>query len=64
VDSLLSGLAWHLGRPDEAAALAQSGLALETRVGSQMWIDRTRDLIGRITAAPGSPTAGRDLDRA
>jgi hypothetical protein len=51
VDSLLAGLAWRLGRPDEAAALAQAGLALETRVGSQIWINRTKDLIGRITAA-------------
>jgi DNA-binding SARP family transcriptional activator len=57
VDSLLAGLAWRLGRPDEAAALAQSDLALETRVGSHIWISRTKDLIGRITAAPGSPTA-------
>jgi hypothetical protein len=53
VDSLLAGLAWRRGRPDEAAARAQAGLALETRVGSQIWINRTRDLIGRITAAPG-----------
>ena len=45
----------RLGRPDEAAALAQAGLALETRVGSQMWINRTKDLIGRIIAGPGSP---------
>jgi DNA-binding SARP family transcriptional activator len=58
VDSLLAGLAWRLGRPDEAAALAQAGLALENRVGSQIWISRTKGLIGRITAAPGSPTAG------
>jgi hypothetical protein len=64
VDSLLAGLAWRLGRPDEAAVLASAGLALENRVGSQMWINRTKDLIGRITAAPGSPTAGRDLDHA
>ena len=58
VDSLLAGLAWRLGRPGEAAALAQAGLALENRVGSQIWINRTKDLIGRITAAPGSPAAG------
>ena len=57
VDSLMAGLAWRLGRPDEAAALAQAGLALENRVGSQIWINRTEDLIGRITAEPGSPTA-------
>ena len=53
VDSLLAGLAWRLGRPDDAAALAQAGLALETRVGSQIWINRTKDLIGRITGSVG-----------
>jgi DNA-binding SARP family transcriptional activator len=57
VDSLLAGLAWRLGRPGEAAALASAGLALENRVGSQIWINRTKDLIGRITAARGAPTA-------
>ena len=57
VDSLLAGLAWRLGRPGEAADRARAGLALETRVGSQIWINRTKDLIGRITAEPGSPTA-------
>jgi DNA-binding SARP family transcriptional activator len=55
VDSVLAGLAWRLGRHDEAAALAQAGLALETRVGPQIWINRTKDLIGRIAAAPESP---------
>lgn len=52
VDSLLAGLAWHLGRLDEAAALAQAGLALENRVGAQIWINRTTDLINRIKNAP------------
>jgi DNA-binding SARP family transcriptional activator len=52
VDSLLAGLAWRLGRLDEAAARAQAGLALETRVGSTRWIIRTKDLAERITAAP------------
>jgi hypothetical protein len=52
VDSLLAGLAWRLGRPGEATEHAQAGLALETRVGSQVWINRTTDLIDRITAAP------------
>ena len=51
VDSLLAGLAWRLGRLDEAAARAQAGLALETRVGSTKWITRTNDLIDRITVA-------------
>jgi DNA-binding SARP family transcriptional activator/DNA-binding CsgD family transcriptional regulator len=51
VDSLLAGLALHLGRLDEAAEHAQAGLALETRVGSLMWINRTKDLINRIAAA-------------
>jgi hypothetical protein len=36
-----------------------AGFALEDRVSSQIWINRTKDLIGRITAAPGFPTAGR-----
>jgi energy-coupling factor transporter ATP-binding protein EcfA2 len=42
VDSLLAGLAWRLGRPGEAAEHARAGLALETRVGSQVWISRTQ----------------------
>ena len=51
IDSLLAGLALRLGRLDEAAERAQAGLALETRVGSQIWINRTKDLINRIAAA-------------
>jgi len=51
VDSLLAGLALRLGRLDEAAEHARVGLALETRVGSQIWINRTADLINRIGAA-------------
>ena len=51
VDSLLAGLAWRLGRLDEAAEHAQAGLALDTKVGSEVWIDRTKDLINRIDAA-------------
>jgi DNA-binding CsgD family transcriptional regulator len=51
VDSLLAGLAWRLGRLDEAAEHARAGLALETRVGSRIWINRTTDLINRIAAA-------------
>jgi DNA-binding CsgD family transcriptional regulator len=54
VDSLLAGLALRLGRLDEAAEHAQAGLALDTRVGSQMWIDRTKDLINWIAAARAS----------
>jgi hypothetical protein len=50
VDSLLAGLAWRLGRIDEATERAQAGLALETRVGSRIWINRTKDLISRIGA--------------
>ena len=52
MDSLLAGLAWRLGRLDEAAERAEAGLALETRVGSATWIARTKDLIEKITAAP------------
>jgi DNA-binding CsgD family transcriptional regulator len=51
VDSLLAGLALRLGRLDEAAEHAQAGLALDTRVGSEIWINRTKDLINRIAAA-------------
>jgi hypothetical protein len=54
VDSLLAGLAWRLGHLDEAADRAQAGLALETRVGSAIWIARTKDLIDEITAASGA----------
>jgi DNA-binding SARP family transcriptional activator len=54
VDSLLAGLAWRLRRLDEAAQRAQAGLALETRVGSGIWIRRTKDLIGQINAVPGA----------
>ena len=53
VDSLLAGLALRLGRLGEAAEHARVGLALETRVGSQIWIDRTTDLISRIAAVRG-----------
>jgi DNA-binding SARP family transcriptional activator len=51
-DSLLAGLAWRLGRRDEAAERAHAGLTLETRVGSPIWINRTTDLISRIKTAP------------
>jgi DNA-binding SARP family transcriptional activator/DNA-binding CsgD family transcriptional regulator/tetratricopeptide (TPR) repeat protein len=51
VDSLLAGLALRLDRLDEAAEHAQAGLALETRVGSQIWINRTTALINQIAAA-------------
>ena len=51
IDSLLAGLALRLGRLDEAAEHAQAGLALETRVGSEIGINRTKDLINRIAAA-------------
>jgi DNA-binding CsgD family transcriptional regulator len=51
VDSLLAGLALRLGRLDDASGRAQAGLALETRVGSQVWISRTTDMINRIGAA-------------
>jgi len=51
VDSLMAGLALRLGRLGEAAEHARVGLALETRVGSQIWIDRTTDLISQIAAA-------------
>jgi DNA-binding SARP family transcriptional activator/DNA-binding CsgD family transcriptional regulator len=51
VDSLLAGLALRLGRLDQAAEHAQAGLALDSRVGSRIWINRTKDLINRIDAA-------------
>jgi len=51
VDSLLAGLALRLGRLDDAAEHAEAGLAQETRVGSQMWINRTEHLISQIAAA-------------
>ena len=57
VDSLLAGLAWRLGRPDDAAERAQAGLALETRVGSQIWINRTTDLINQIKTTLASPSS-------
>ncbi len=55
VDSLLAGLSWRLGRPAVAAEHARAGLALETRVGSQIWINRTNDLIDRIHSGQRSP---------
>ena len=48
VDSLLAGLAWRLGRPGEAAERARVGLALETKLGSRMWVDRTAGLLRQI----------------
>jgi hypothetical protein len=35
-----------------AAERAHAGLALETQVGSRIWINRTTDLINRIKTAP------------
>lgn len=55
VDSLLAGLAWRLGRLDEAFGHARAGLALETRIGSRIWIGRTNDLIERIQQASERP---------
>src|SRR5262249_20184777 len=57
VDSLLAGLAWRLGRLEEAAERAQTGLRLEIRVGSQIWINRTTDLINRIETTQSSPSS-------
>jgi DNA-binding CsgD family transcriptional regulator len=51
VDSLLAGLALRIGRLDKATEHAQAGLAMDTRVGSEIWINRTNDLINRIAAA-------------
>jgi DNA-binding CsgD family transcriptional regulator len=51
VDSLLAGLAMRLGRLDEAAEHARAGLALDTRVGSELWINRSKDLVNQIAAA-------------
>ena len=48
VDSLLAGLAWRLGQLDEAAERVRVGLALETRVGSRIWITRTTKLMAQI----------------
>ena len=64
VDSLLAGLAWRLGRLDEAAERARAGLTLETRVGSGIWITRTKGLIDRISAeAPASGSSARPRRR-
>jgi len=46
------GLPGVWARPGEAAERAHTGLALETRVGSRIWINRTTDLISRINTAP------------
>jgi tetratricopeptide (TPR) repeat protein len=51
VDSLLAALAWRLGQLDEAAEHSRAGLALETRVGSRIWITRTEKLIAQIEGA-------------
>jgi hypothetical protein len=61
VDSLLAGLAWRLGRPGEAADRARAGLALETRVGSPVWISRTKDLIARLDR-PGKTQAAVEAE--
>ncbi len=53
VDSLLAGLAWRLGRTGEAAERARAGLALETRVGSKIWISRTTDLLHQVDGQDG-----------
>ncbi len=54
VDTLLAGLAWRLGRPDEAAKRAEDGLALERSTGSPVWEQRTAKLIRRVRC-PDSP---------
>ena len=51
VDSLLAGLALRLGHLEEAAEHAQAGLALDTQVGSEIWINRSKDLVNQITVA-------------
>jgi DNA-binding NarL/FixJ family response regulator len=58
IDSLLAGLALRLGRLEEATEHAQAGLALDTRVGSQIWINRSKDLVSRIDAAQAHAAAG------
>jgi len=60
VDSLLAALALRLGRLDEAGQHAQAGLTLDTRVGAEIWINRSKDPINRIDVAsrcaqPGAP---------
>ena len=62
VDSLLAGLAWRLGHLGEAAERARAGLALETRVGSGIWITRTKGLIERISAEAPAQRAGDGPD--
>lgn len=58
VDSLLAGLAWRLGHRGEAASLARGALALETRVGSRIWIERTSKLLARIEDHRDGSAAG------
>ena len=41
------------GPPRRSRRTRRAGLALETRVGSQVWINRTTDLINRIGTAQG-----------
>ena len=46
------------GRLDQAAGRAQANLALETRVGSRVWITRTQGLIDRISTEAPAQRAG------
>jgi hypothetical protein len=48
VDSLLAGLAWRLGQFGSAAEHSRAGLALDTRIGSRIWVTRSKELIARI----------------
>jgi hypothetical protein len=54
VDSLLAGLAFRLGRLDEAREQAGAGLALETRVGSAISITRTESWSPGSKAPPST----------
>lgn len=71
VDSLLAGVAWRRGDLERALQHAETGLALERRVGSSIWIRRTTQLLDQIRAdiqsgkpasvpAPRSPSRARD----
>jgi hypothetical protein len=48
VDSLLAGLAWRLGQFGPAAEHSRAGLALDTRIGSRIWVARSEELTARI----------------
>jgi hypothetical protein len=56
---LLGELAALLGRPDEAAARLEAGIARDEAAGFAAWAERGREALRHVTAGRTFPSAGR-----